>query len=78
MKIKTKRNRISIGNQVVKLFRGKKLLTTRDVYKGINRGKKPRQQASIAGVRRAVRILVEHKELKVHKTDHRMWILQKR
>jgi len=78
MKTKTNHKRATIGNQVVKLFHGRKLLTTRDVYKGINRGKRSKQRASIAGVRRAVRILVKHKQLKVRKTDHRMWVLQKR
>ena len=73
-----KTKQASIKERVVKLFRGKETLTTRDVYKKINKGKRSRQQASIAGVRRAVHILVDAKQLKVHGTNRKMWVLQRR
>ncbi len=75
-----KNNSTHIADRVVKLFGRSKTrrLTTREVYKGINRGRRPKLQASIYGVRRAVRILVNRKQLKVCEVDHRMWVLQKR
>ena len=70
--------RATIGNRITKLFTSnKKRLTTRDIWTALNRGKKANQQVSIAGVRVAVRKLIDQKALKVVKTERKMFILQK-
>ena len=74
-----KSSRVTISSRITKLFAGNsKQLSTRAIWKTLNKGRKPKQQASIAGVRIACRKLIDQKALKIVKTEHKQWTLARR
>lgn len=79
-KKKTKKTRTveSAGDRIASLFTKKGVkLSTREVEKALNKGKKPDQQATIHTIRAAIKVLIEAKQLVVVEVVDRQFVLAK-